>query len=186
MATILCKTLPQMATVRPGVLKPRAEEYKQEGEFEEFSPNLEDFNDPITILGAEINKNKFSNELENAQIVVAGGKGLKTEENFNKLKKFAKLIGATVAGSRGAVDMGLIEKEHQVGQTGKTIAPKIYMAFGISGAIHHIAGISSAKKVIAINNDKNAPIFKNSDVGIVSDAAIVLDELIKELEETDS
>ncbi len=186
MATILCKTTPQMATVRPGVLKPCMEEYKQEGEFEEFCPNLEDFNDPITILGTEINKNKFSNELENAQIVVAGGKGLKTEENFDKLKKFAKLIGAAVAASRGAVDMGLIEKEHQVGQTGKTIAPKVYMAFGISGAIHHIAGINNAEKIIAINSDKNAPIFENSDVGIVADAANVLDELIKELEETAS
>ncbi len=185
MATILCKNLPQMATVRPHVLQKRIDAYKENGEFEEFIPNLDNFNDCLTILNTEINKNKLSSELENAQVVVAGGKGLKNEENFQKLIKFAGLIGASYAGSRGAVDMGLIDKEHQIGQTGKTIAPKVYIAFGISGAIHHMVGISNAKKIIAINNDENAPIFENSDIAIVEDAPKVLDELIAELEKNE-
>ena len=182
MATILCKKLPQMATVRPSVLQKSEEIYKEEGEFEEFLPEQDDFEEQIRLLGSEINKNKLSSELENAQIIVAGGKGLKTEENFEKLKKFAKLIGAAAAGSRGAVDMGLIEKEYQIGQTGKTVSPRVYMAFGISGAIHHITGIENSKKIIAINTDENAPIFQNADVKIVQDAGKILDGLIEELE----
>lgn len=181
MATILCKKFPQMATVRPSVLLKREDVYKETGEFEEFSPSFENFEDPISVIHTEINRSKLSSELENAQIVVAGGKGLKNEENFNKLRKFASLIGAACAGSRGAVDMGLIEKESQVGQTGKTIAPKVYIAFGISGAIHHIAGICNAKKIIAVNTDENAPIFENADVAITEDASLVLDKLINEL-----
>lgn len=183
MASILCKKTPQMATVRPSVLKKTDEIYKNDGEFEEFYPNFEDFNDPITILNREKNNNKFSSSLENAQIIVAGGKGLKTEENFEKLKRFANLMGAAYAGSRGAVDMGLIDKEYQIGQTGKTVAPRVYIAFGISGAIHHIVGINNAKKIIAVNNDEHAPIFENADVAIVEDATRVLDELIEELED---
>ena len=186
MASILCKKTPQMATVRPSVLQKTDKIYKDGGEFEEFYPDFSDFNDPITILNREINQNKFSSTLENAQIIVAGGKGLKTEENFEKLKKFAKLIGAAYAGSRGAVDMGLIDKEYQIGQTGKTVAPRVYIAFGISGAIHHIVGINNAKKIIAINTDENAPIFENADVAIVEDATRVLDELITELEKEET
>lgn len=185
MATILCKKLPQMATVRPSVLQKSEEIYREEGDFEEFTPDMENFCEPIRLLGTEINKNKLSLELENAQIIVAGGKGLKTEENFEKLKKFAKLTGAAIAGSRGAVDAGLIEKEYQIGQTGKTVSPKVYIAFGISGAIHHIAGIENSKKIIAINTDKNAPIFQNADVKIVQDASKILDGLIEELEKAD-
>lgn len=185
MATILCKKTPQMATVRPSVLQKSMEPYKEDGEFEEFIPNLENFNDPVTILGIEINKNKFASELENAQIIVAGGKGLKNEENFNKLKTFANLIGAAAAGSRGAVDMGLIDKQYQIGQTGKTVAPGVYMAFGISGAIHHMVGINNAKTIIAVNNDESAPIFENADIAIKADAIDVLDKLISELQNTE-
>lgn len=182
MATILCKNKPQMATVRPCVLQKSNDIYKKEGKFEEFFPKLEDYTECIKTLSKEINKNKLSSELENAQIIVAGGKGLKNEENFNKLRKFANKTGAALAGSRGAVDMGLIGKEYQIGQTGKTVAPKIYMAFGISGAIHHLSGINNAEKIIAINNDENAPIVENSDVAIIDDASKVLDELLEELE----
>lgn len=181
MATILCKNKPQMATVRPSVLLKREDIYKNEGEFEEFIPNFENYEPRIKILAREINKNKFSSNLENAQIIVAGGKGLKNEENFNKLRKFANLIGAAYAGSRGAVDAGFIDKEHQIGQTGKTVAPKVYIAFGISGAIHHLTGISSAQKIIAVNTDENAPIIENSDIAIIDDASKVLDELLDEL-----
>lgn len=182
MATIFCKRLPQMATVRPSVLQKMENTYREEGEFEEFTPDLENFNECIKVLGCEINANKLSSELENAQIIVAGGKGLKSEENFDKLKKLAKLLGAAYAGSRGAVDMGLIEKEYQIGQTGKTVAPKVYIAFGISGAIHHMIGINSADKIIAINTDENAPIFENADVKITEDAVKIMDDLIAELE----
>ncbi len=182
MATILCKNLPQMATVRPCVLEKRKDIYKSEGEFEEFIPDFENYENCIKIISKEINKNKLSSELENARIIVAGGKGLKNEENFNKLRKFANLTGAALAGSRGAVDSGFIDKEYQIGQTGKTVAPKIYIAFGISGAIHHLAGIGNAEKIIAVNNDENAPIIENSDIAIIDDASKVLDELLEELE----
>ncbi len=185
MATILCKNKPQMATVRPSVLQKRTDIYKNDGEFEEFIPNFENYESRVKILAREINKNKFSSELENASIIVAGGKGLKNEENFNKLRKFAKLTGAAYAGSRGAVDAGFIDKDHQIGQTGKTVAPKVYIAFGISGAIHHLTGINNAQKIIAINTDENAPIIENSDIAIIDDASKVLDELLEELEKED-
>lgn len=181
MATILCKNKPQMATVRPSVLQKRTDTYKNEGEFEEFIPNFENYESRVKILAREINKNKFSSELENASIIVAGGKGLKNEENFTKLRKFANLIGAAYAGSRGTVDAGFIDKDHQIGQTGKTVAPKVYVAFGISGAIHHLTGINNAQKIIAVNTDENAPIIENSDIAIIEDASKVLDELLEEL-----
>jgi len=182
MATILCKKTPQMATVRPSVLLKAETPYSETGEFEKFVPELDDFYDPIEIIKRETTLSGMTSELEGAQIIVAGGRGLKTEENFNKLKRFAELAGAAYGGSRGAVDNGLIEKDRQIGQTGKTVAPKVYIAFGISGAIHHITGVSNAGKIIAVNSDENAPIFEHSDVAIVEDAAKVLDELIADLE----
>ena len=123
--------------------------------------------------------NNTINELDSAEIIVAGGRGMKNAAGFEILKNFARKIGASVAASRGAVDMGLAPADIQIGQTGKTVAPKLYIACGISGAIQHTIGMSESDKIIAINTDKNAPIFEISDCAIVADVFEVLPELTK-------
>lgn len=179
MASIICKKNPQMATVRVGTFK--KEEIQNE--------NLEivEFNFPSFLnLKSEIieykknEKNEFVN-FQNAKMVFAGGLGLKNKENFDKLKLLCEKTGAIMGATRKAVDKGFAEKKYQIGQTGSFTTPEIYVAFGISGAIHHIMGMENSKKVIAINLDKNAPIFKYADIGYIEDAAKVLDELLNGL-----
>ena len=179
MASIICKKNPQMATVRVGTFK--KEEIQNE--------NLEivEFNFPSFLnLKSEIieyKKNKKSEfiNFQNAKMVFAGGLGLKNKENFDKLKLLCEKTGAIMGATRKAVDKGFAEKKYQIGQTGSFTTPEIYVAFGISGAIHHIMGMENSKKVIAINLDKNAPIFKYADIGYIEDAAKVLDELLNGL-----
>ncbi len=181
MATILCKTTPQSATVRENTFL-ITQKYENVGEFEIFEPNLNDTKSAIKIIEYIDNIQKNTKNLDSAQIILSGGVGLKTKENFEKLEKLALLMGKNVAtaGSRPAIEKGFLPKEQQIGQTGKNVAPKIYIAFGISGAIQHICGVQNAQYIIAINNDKNAPIFKNCDIGIVEDAQLVIDSLICE------
>lgn len=176
MASILSKKNPQMATVRVNTFKKKEFETVNELEILEFDFDVEDKN--IEILDYENKKEDFYN-LENSKVVLCGGMGLKNKENFDKLKYLAKLMNAQIAGTRKVVDKGFIEREYQIGQTGKCIAPEIYMAFGVSGAIHHIVGMENSKKIISINTDESAPIFNNSDIGIVDDAVKVIDALIK-------
>lgn len=179
MATILCKTNPQMATVRPKVFKPPVCDIIKDTKFISVKPDIDSVENKVKLLDFVKNLNAAINELDSADIIVAGGKGMKDENGFELLKQFADCIGGTVAASRGAVDMGIAPVEKQVGQTGKTVCPKLYIACGISGAIQHIVGMSESDKIIAINIDENAPIFEISDCAIVGDAFEIIPELIK-------
>lgn len=126
-------------------------------------------------------------DVTEAEIVVSGGRGMKGPENFNLLRELCSLLPhSTVGASRSAVDSGWIDHQHQVGQTGKTVSPNLYMAFGISGAIQHLAGMSSSKYIVAVNKDPEAPIFKVADFGIVGDLFQVIPHLKEELKKRQS
>lgn len=179
MATILCKNLPQMATVRPKVFKPAPENIVKDTKFIYIKPEIGNIERKVEFLNFVRNLNSAINELDSANIIVAGGKGMKNEEGFELLKNFADSIGGCIGASRGAVDMGLASSDIQIGQTGKTVTPKLYIACGISGAIQHIVGMQDSDKIIAVNNDPDAPIFEHCDCAIVDDVFEVLPKLIK-------
>lgn len=181
MATILSKTLPQMATVRPKVFKPSSENVVKNTQFLNVNVAIDDIKRKVEFVEFVKRAKCEINDIDSAKIIVAGGKGMKNQAGFELLKILAQKLGATVGASRGAVDMGLAPVEIQIGQTGKTVSPKLYIACGISGAIQHTVGMCDSDKVIAINKDPNAPIFEVSDVGYVGDVFEVLPELIKSL-----
>ncbi|KLO23939.1 MULTISPECIES: electron transfer flavoprotein subunit alpha/FixB family protein [unclassified Marinitoga] len=181
MATIFCpEHTPQMATVRPGVMKESSLDFNKRGEIiiEEYQFNQID--NLIEII--EAIPVKSGSNLQYAQIVVSGGNGVGGKEGFKMLKRLAELLGGEVGASRAAVKKGWIESEHQVGQTGKTIRPIVYFACGISGAIQHIVGIKESNIIIAINKDEKAPIFDIADIGIVGDLHKIVPALIEEIE----
>lgn len=176
MATILTKTLPQMATVRPNVIQTDYDAKLKETEYIEIFPNTENIQQKLKLI--EVIKKEAGNSVEDAEVLVVAGKGMK--DNLDLVKDFAKKINGEFGVSRALVDLGLADASIQIGQTGKTVSPKLYIACGVSGAIQHTVGIMGAKKIIAINKDKDAPIFKLADVGIVGDAKEILQAYIEE------
>lgn len=181
MATIICpEGRPQIGTVRPGVFK-KSQVVENHAEVirEDFHVAAEDIRTRILEIIEEAGEEMV--DLEGASIIVSGGRGVGGPEGFEVIKKMADSVGGVVGASRAAVDSGWISHAHQVGQTGTTVAPQVYIACGISGAIQHLAGMSGSETIIAINKDADAPIFEIANYGIVGDLFEVLPVLVEEL-----
>ena len=177
MATIACpEHRPQMATVRPGVFE-KVSTDAANCKIEKVEVKLAD-SDVRTKVLEVIKAKKDIIDISEANIIVSGGRGVGSKENFALLEELATVLGGVVAGSRAAVEKGWIENAYQVGQTGKTVKPSIYIACGISGAIQHVAGMQDSDVIIAVNKDETAPIMQVADYGIVGDVKKVLPELI--------
>jgi len=180
LATIVCPHhKPAMATVRPNVLK----KSNLIGNPHILIENLKNFKPELHSETISIYKKRSGADITNMDIILAGGRGLENKKNFSLLIQIAKQINAGVGASRFVVDAGWADYSYQIGQTGKTVQPELYIAFGISGAIQHIVGMQAARNIIAINIDKSAPIFNVSNFGIVEDAPLLLKTLLKLLTE---
>jgi electron transfer flavoprotein alpha subunit len=183
MATIECpSSRPQMATVRPRVMKALAFDPERFGKVVDVMPTPEQLQSRIQVVESVVSEG-YNVNIQESDILVSGGRGLDNAKGFDLIRQLAGALNADVAASRAAVDAGWIPYPHQVGQTGKTVAPKLYVACGISGAIQHVAGMQSADTIVAINRDKNAPIFDVADFGIVGDLYEVIPKLIAKIEE---
>ncbi|MBQ6141659.1 MAG: electron transfer flavoprotein subunit alpha/FixB family protein [Kiritimatiellae bacterium] len=180
-ATIVnARNWPQMATVREGVMKPwNREQVNGERTMEvvRHPAHLEGVEIPVEVV--EIVRRVSSVNLKGSRIIVCGGAGVGSKENFKLLHDLAAVLGGAVGGSRAAVDLGYCEHERQIGQTGVTVRPALMISCGVSGAVQHLAGMQDSAKIIAINTDKDAPIFKVAHYGIVGDLNVVIPKLIK-------
>ncbi|MBO6117592.1 MAG: electron transfer flavoprotein subunit alpha/FixB family protein [Bacteroidales bacterium] len=180
MATIVCPNhRPQMSTVRPGVMQKMAEDTSRKGEVIEEKINFN--KDKFKVKVLETVKKESKVDITDAKILISGGRGVANKEGFKKLEDLAGVLKGEVSSSRAMVDAGVIDHERQVGQTGKTVRPDLYMACGISGAIQHIAGMESSEYIVAINKDKFAPIMQVADLGIVGDLHKIVPMLTERL-----
>lgn len=172
--------LPQMATVRPGVMSSLERDPDRTGEVVRIAVELSPEDDRVRVLNV-VREAKAQGGLEEAGMIVAGGKGLGAAENFRLVEELAEALGAAVGASRDAVEAGWISSDHQVGQTGRTVRPRLYIACGISGAVQHVAGMRESEVIVAINIDRHAPIFEIADYGIVGDVREILPALTEAL-----
>jgi len=183
MATIVSEgTRPQMATVRPNVMKSLDFDGSRKGKIVEITPTEQQLQSRIQVVESVVAEAGRVN-IQEADILISGGRGLESEKGFELISELAGVMGAKVSASRAVVDAGWIPYPHQVGQTGKTVAPKLYMACGISGAVQHVAGMQSAETIVAINRDEHASIFNVADIGIVGDLFEIIPKLIRKIEE---
>ena len=179
MATIICEARrPQMSTVRPRVFKKNAPDETKKGQIIKVDFNKEGVTSKTKLLGF-IEDLTEKVKLEDADIIVSGGRGLGKPENFELIEELASVLGAAVGSSRPPVDEGWIPYSHQVGQTGKTVCPRLYIACGISGAVQHLAGMQTSDIIVAINDDPDAPIFEAATYGIVGDLFQVVPMMIE-------
>ena len=181
MATILCEsTRPQMATVRPRVMPLPAHQPGRAGTVITEAFTLDEDDIAAKILSFTATESEGANIVE-ADIIVTAGRGIGSAENLKLIQELADAVGGVVGASRAVVDLGWAEHAHQVGQTGKTVRPRLYIAVGVSGAIQHIVGMQNSNVIIAINNDPNAPIFSVANHGIVGDLFEVVPELTRQI-----
>ena len=167
---------PQMATVREGVMALEAPDESRTGETVVCKANLDGFDLPLEIHESHRRERKVN--LKASRVIVSGGAGVGSRDNFKLIWELAHVLGAAVGGSRAAVDLGFVDHDHQVGQTGTTVRPALYVACGISGAIQHRAGMQESAKILAVNSDPDAPIFGVAHYGIVGDLIEVLPMMI--------
>ncbi len=176
------ETRPQMATVREGVMRPGEPDSARQGEIERIEPQFDERDLVVQILDRAILPP--SCDLKGASIIVTGGMGVGSRENFQLIHELAHVLGGEVGGSRAAVDAGFISQEHQVGQTGVTVRPRLYIACGISGSVQHRAGMDQSSKIIAVNTDPDAPIFQVAHYKIVGDLNHVIPWMIRTYRES--
>ena len=183
MATIECpRSRPQMATVRPKVMAPLEPDPERSGEIRQFEPAPETLNSRIEVLES-VQSEQDNVNIQEIEVLVAGGRGLENEKGFALIRELADELGGGVAASRAAVDAGWISYPHQVGQTGKTVSPKLYIACGISGAVQHAVGMQSAETIVAINRDEKAPIFDLATYSLVGDLFEIVPLLTRKIKE---
>lgn len=180
MATIICPdSRPQMSTVRPGVMQKRQPDAARQGTVIPVCVAWDPSKFAVKVV-EEVKEVQSVEKIEDAKLLISCGRGVK---NVQPAYTLARNLGGTVSASRSLVDAGVVEHARQVGQTGKTVRPQAYLAFGISGAIQHLAGMEESEYIVAVNTDKGAPIFKVANLGIVADAAAVIKEMNKLLEQ---
>jgi electron transfer flavoprotein alpha subunit len=183
LSSVTASARPQLITIKKKAFPKPVANGGHNATVETLSPDLSGVQARVKLLSLEQGENKGAKKLEEADVIVSGGRGLKGPENFHLVEELAAALGGAVGASRAVVDAGWRPHSEQVGQTGKTVSPKVYFALGISGAIQHLVGMSASQIIIAINRDENAPIFKMADFGIVGDATEIVPALIRTIKE---